>query len=100
MEPSQIESSKTIDTNKETEQTHLLIFLYRGKQGDRALRNFNREINCHLFENKKAQVICTVTKLASKLYIKSITKTDNQHDFISYLLLKFSFHNQPKYLRF
>ena len=59
MEPSQIESSKTIDTNNETEQTHLLIFPYRGKQGDRALRNFNREINSHLFENKKAQVICT-----------------------------------------
>ena len=35
--------SSTIDTNKETEQTHWLILPYRGKQGDRAIRNINTE---------------------------------------------------------
>ena len=49
MEPSQIESSKKIDTNKKNpEETDLLILPYRVKQGDRALGNFNREINRHL----------------------------------------------------
>ena len=43
MEPSLIESSETTNTNKETEQTYLLSFPNRVEQGDRALRNINRE---------------------------------------------------------
>ena len=43
LEPSLIESSETTNTNEETEQTYLLIFPNRVEQGDRALRNINRE---------------------------------------------------------
>ena len=79
MEPSLIESSETTNTNKETEQTYLLSFPNRVEQGDRALRNINRERYCHLAENKKAQII---TKLGSKFNIKGITKKDHQQRLI------------------
>ena len=82
MEPSLIESSETTNTHKETEQTNLLSFPNRVEQGDRALRNINRERYCHLAENKKAQVICTITKLGSKFNIKGITKKDHQQRLI------------------
>ena len=89
MKPSQTESSGTINTNEETEQTHLLILPYRGKQGDRALRNINREINyfaeiSYFAENKKSQVICVATKLGStfNINIKGITKKEHQHHLI------------------
>ena len=52
---SQIQSSETIDTNEETEQTHTLILPYKGEQGERAQKNISREINRHLPENKKAK---------------------------------------------
>ena len=52
---SQIQSSETIDTNEETEQTHTLILPCKGEQGERAQKNINREINRHLPENKKAK---------------------------------------------
>lgn len=69
MELSLIESTETTNTSKETEQTCLLIFQNRVEQSDRALRNINRERYCHLAENKKAQVICTITKLGSKFKV-------------------------------
>ena len=82
MEPSLIESSETTNTNKETEQTYLLIFPNRVEQGDCALRNINKERYCHLAENKKAQVICTITKLGSKFNMKVITKKDHHQHLI------------------
>ena len=38
MEHSQMQSSETIYSNEETEQTHMLILPYKRKQGNRALR--------------------------------------------------------------
>ena len=57
MDCSQIQFSKTMNTNEGAEQTHMLIFPYKGKKGKHALRSINREINRNLPENKKAQVI-------------------------------------------
>ena len=72
METSQIQSSETINRNKEREQIHLVILPYMSKQGDCPARNTNTEINSNSAENKKAQVICTVTKLGSKFNIKDV----------------------------
>ena len=54
MKRSQIQSKETIGANEETDQTHMLILPYNGEQGERALRNINREIKRHLPDNKKA----------------------------------------------
>ena len=59
-----------------------LILPYKGKKDNRTLRNISRELNRHLPENKKTQVIYTCTKLRSKFNIKDITKREHQHDLI------------------
>lgn len=60
----------------------MLILLFKGKQGKYALKNVNTEINRHLPENKKAQLIYTGIKLESKFYIKDVTKKEHQYDLI------------------
>ena len=50
----------------------MLILPYKGEQDERALRNINMKINCHLPDNKKVQVIYTGTKLGSKFNITSL----------------------------
>lgn len=57
----------------------MLILPYKKEQGERALRNINRNVNRHLPEVKKAQVIQAVTKLGSKFNIKDVTKKEHQH---------------------
>ena len=82
MERSQIQSSTTIDTDEETEETYMLILPYKGEQGDRPPRNINREINHQLPENKEVQIIYAGTKLGSKTNIKDVIDKEHQHDLI------------------
>ena len=60
----------------------MLVLPYEGRQGECALLNIQMEVNLHLAENKKVQVIWTVTKLGSKFNIKNDTKKEYQHDLI------------------
>ena len=52
----------------------MLIVLYNGKQGEHVLKNVNMEINRHLPENKKDQLIYTGIKFGSKFNIKDTTE--------------------------
>lgn len=79
MEHSQIQSSETIYSNEETEQTHMLILPYQRKQGNCGLR---KPINSNLPEKKKAQIIYTGTKLGNKFNIKDVNKKEHKHDLI------------------
>ena len=76
------DNSTTTENNNEAEQKHMLILPYKGRDGDRAPKNINKEINKCLPENKKAQIVYTGTKLSSKFSIKDKTKKEHQHDLI------------------
>ena len=58
----------------------MLVFPYKGIQGEHTLKNIKREINKVLSEDKNMQLVYKGTKLVTKFIVKDKTKKEHHHD--------------------
>ena len=58
----------------------MLVFPYKGIQGEHMLKHIKRAINKVLPEDKNMQLVYTETKLGTEFYIKYKTKKEYHHN--------------------
>ena len=60
-------------------KSYLLTLPYKGKRGEKTLRNTTRELNKILPDKHKTTLVYTGTKLSSNFSINDITKEEHKH---------------------
>ena len=61
-------------------KSYLLTLPYKGKSGEKTLRNIIQEVNKILPDKHKAMLVYACTKLGSNFNIKDITKKEHKHE--------------------
>ena len=81
---SEIDLSTTSSTKDQHLETHgrMLVFPYKGIQGENTLKHIKREISKVLPEDKNMQLVYTGTKLVTKFNVKEKTKKEHNYDLI------------------
>ena len=60
-------------------KSYLLTLPYKGKRGEKTLRNITRELNKILPDKHKTTLVYTGTKLSSNFSINDIAKKEHKH---------------------
>ena len=63
-------------------KSYLFTLSYKGKRGEKSLRNITNKVNKILPDKRKATLVYTGTKLDSNFNIKGITKKEDKHDLV------------------
>ena len=63
-------------------KSYLLILPYKGKSGEKTLRNITKEVNKIVPDKHKVTLVYIDTKLGSNFNIKDITKKKHKHGLV------------------
>ena len=58
----------------------IYLLSYKGRKGQKSLRNITNEVNKIQPDKHKAMLVYTSTKLCSKFNIKDISKKEDKHE--------------------
>ena len=73
------------ENNESIRTTHRLILPYKGEQGQKIMKSFNKYVKRLLPQNHRAQHVYVSRKLGSAFDIKDQTKLVHKHD-LTYLV--------------